>query len=121
MLSDRSSGNGFDFRKDGLQERLGGAIDHDTDKLDVRTEFTRGYEPIALSERSVKAHLLGLLGEVREVLTAHPSWRKGQEINTVWGFRAARDRLNERAVSCHQENVFLKDRTRISIDLQSGL
>jgi hypothetical protein len=77
MLSDRSSGNGFDFRKDGLQERLGGAIDHDTYKLDV------GYEPIALSERSVKAHLLG---EVRKVLTAHPSWRKGQEVNTVWEF-----------------------------------
>lgn len=120
MLSDRNSGKGFDFRKDGLQERLGGAIDHGTDKLDVRTEFMRDYEPIALSERSVNAHLLG---EVREALTAHPSWRKGQEVNTVWGFRAARDQLNERAVSTprHQEIIFLKDKTRISIDLQSGL
>jgi hypothetical protein len=51
LASSVNSGNGFDFRKDELQEMLGGIIDHDTNKLNVRTEFTEGYNYRVRKER----------------------------------------------------------------------
>ena len=51
LASSVNSGNGFDFRKDELQEMLGGIIDHDTNKLNVRTGFTEGYNYRVRKER----------------------------------------------------------------------